>query len=1173
MQNEIIKKALSESATGYARFKTVLNDNGKPCDFIFLDMNETFSDIIGEGPELLIDKHLDEVYSMIDSAVAERIGEYGQAVFGSGGKHTFEQYAESNGRWYRVQVMSFEKNHFTAIYTDITANKSIVEASREFLEATVDKTDYKKIAEKMRMITGARYVALNVFLENGVNFKTTALAGLSDVVTKATKILGFDLFSKTWGPDEHRMEMIEGETVTVFEYLHDLTGNALSSGVVNLVERTFSLGRVYIIKVTKDDRMLGDFTLMFNRGKVLENRDQAVLYAELAALFLEKQKTGMRYNLSFEKANDALFLLDKTGRIDRVNRKAETLLGYRKDELEGRSVVDFLAESEQVRADKTYKAVFRKGKARLETIIVTKKGKEKIVEASASLIDEENGIVINALRDITVQSEMETRLRESKDNFRSFFHTIADLVFVASLEGRILFANKAVTEKLGYRISELKRMNIPDIHGLQDRKEAEEIYQDVLRGHKLSCPLPLQTKDSIYLPAETKAWFGRWNGERVIFAIAEDLSAEQAALAKFEKLFQANPALMSIISVNNRKILDVNRAFLETMEYRKDEVIDHTLAELDVFLTKAEHELISNEFLKNGRIVKKEIKVKTKSGRILTGLLSGEIIENPVERVFLSVMTDITKQKQAEEKEREASRAKSEFLANMSHEIRTPLNGIIGFTQLLNRSKLNQKQTRYIHSVLNSANALMEIINDILDFSKIEAGKLELNPEKTDLRSLCSNIMKIFKYRTGEKDLTLKLDIPEEIPAYVRVDSVRLKQVILNLLGNAVKFTDEGEVQLRLRMKAYDEKFQKSEILFSVEDTGIGITEKNQEKIFEAFSQEDLTTTKHFGGTGLGLTISNQILKMMNSKLSLKSEIGKGSSFFFTVELPFEVAESTSADEFTAVKKSIDCNRNARLKKILESGKILITEDNETNMRYARAAISSFMPNATILEARNGEQAVEMTKKASPDLIFMDIRMPGMDGYEASRQIRRFNTSIPIIALTAGVIKGEKERCRAAGMNDYLPKPVSVDSIEKRLKELMTGEKETVADSDVEKKHHGEDAFHNVEALEEQLDGEEQIIREILGLFRDDIAEKMKELQHTDVTEESLNALRLIIHTIKGEAANLCFEQLHTVSQELIGYIDKADVKELEKALPGYQAMLKKTMEQIDVELTENWWN
>ncbi|MGZ9736767.1 PAS domain S-box protein [Flavobacterium sp. GNP002] len=492
---------------------------------------------------------------------------------------------------------------------------------------------------------------------------------------------------------------------------------------------------------------------------------------------------------------------------------------------------------------------------------------------------------------------------------------------------------------------------------------------------------------------------------------------------------------------SNTKIY-INDEIEKLTGYPKSEFLNNNLSFIDLIHPEDKTSTIAaqKDAIENKRAIHLIYRIIHKDNHIVWVEEFGDAIYKDGKIAFIEgIFIDITERKQAEtavqqkELAEAANRAKSEFLANMSHEIRTPLNGIIGFTDLLMNTNLGVTQKKYITTVNQSAHSLLDIINDILDFSKIEAGKLDLYIEKYEIGEMLSQIIDLILYESNQKKLNLKLNIASDIPKYFWVDSVRLKQILINLLANAVKFTEKGSIQLDVTvLQKIDDSNAK--IRFAVIDTGIGILEQNKKKIFQAFSQEDSSTTRKFGGTGLGLTISNQLLGLMNSRLQLESEIDSGSTFYFDLDLKTsnEPEEKVSIFEtdFDGIKDMV-VKRNISSKKI----KIMIVEDNKVNMLLLKTIIKNLDINQEIFEVINGKDAVDQFEEINPDIIFMDIQMPIMNGYEATQIIRtlKLGQNVPIIAITAGTEKEEKEKCLAAGMNDYIPKPIIKGIIEETI--------------------------------------------------------------------------------------------------------------------------------------------
>ncbi|MBI9030681.1 PAS domain S-box protein [bacterium] len=804
-----------------------------------------------------------------------------------------------------------------------------------------------------------------------------------------------------------------------------------------------------------------------------------------------------KHRVMFTQTVDAYCILDDGIFVD-VNQAAQDMLKSPPGWLKGKSPIEISPEYQpdgrlSSKIAKEYiETAFRTGRHSFYWIHLRYDGSEFPAEITLIKIRlKAKDLILAIWRDITEEREMAEKLKTSEQNYRILFDTMEDMIFISDYQGNIQFTNNSASEKLGYSLPEIWAMNILELHPQEFQEEAKEIMQKTLAGERATYSMSLLTKEGSIISVETKTWLGKWNGKDCIFGLSKDVSIEQDALNKFNKIFESNPNLIALSSYPDRKFIDVNENFCETLGYKKEEIIGKTVIELNLTMEISKLDETTAKLISEGNFSNVHLKVTPRDGKVIEGLFSGELIESNGKKFFLTVMTDITDMKQLDRKLREserkyrllfenmttgfalhemiyneegkaidyrfldvnpafeqftglqankligrrvkevfpntedywintygqvaktrqsinyeefsqefdkyfevrafspekdkfavifsdstsrvkalkelerekelaqaATKAKSEFLANMSHEIRTPLNGVIGFTDLLLSTDLSENQKQFAINANVSGKALLGIISDILDFSKIEAGKMELDIVNSSVSEIMEQAIDIVKFSACKKGLDVILNIPVDFPDRALVDPLRLKQILLNLLNNAVKFTTSGEIELSAKFTPNDK--DSGRFVFCVRDTGIGISEKASKRLFKAFSQADGSITRKYGGTGLGLVISNYFATQMGSHIDFISEEGKGSEFYFAIDTEY-------------------VEKNEKRRNILQGTKVLIADRNSHFMNVVRMRLEYW--GIEVFSATDFVEITESLTKKNLDLLLIDERFISSDNY------------------------------------------------------------------------------------------------------------------------------------------------------------------------------------------------
>ncbi|MDT0690007.1 response regulator [Salegentibacter sp. F188] len=611
--------------------------------------------------------------------------------------------------------------------------------------------------------------------------------------------------------------------------------------------------------------------------------------------------------------------------------------------------------------------------------------------------------------------------------------------------------------------------------------------------------------------------------------------------------------LLKAIKLNNGviefspegKILKVNKNFLNSIGYSKEELLEK---QHSILLNEEQKEDYCNfwQELKKG---------KSRGGRFMRRHKNGSEVwfqatYNPIldldDEVIkvIKIAQDITAEINAQKEIQKAKETaeslnvhKDNFIANVSHEIRTPIHAILGFTELLLEQESIEGKLNYLKSIKTAGDNLLFIINDILDLSKIDAGIIEMDYSVFDLKQVVRNVFSILHLKAKQKEIALTYEFQEQVPQYLVGDKNRLTQILINLLGNAIKFTAQGSVKLGIGLQGSTGTKDRGYVEFTVTDTGIGIAEEKLDKIFQRFSQADEAISRKFGGTGLGLNISKQLIEKQDGSIEVSSEIGKGSTF--KVVIPYKISENPIAEKSPYSVEGESITRKAN---------ILVCEDNELNQKLIKAILSEKGHHVDI--ASNGNIGLEFLAKNQYDLVFMDIQMPEKDGYETTREIRNtMDLKMPIIALSANFLNSEKVKCLERGMNDYLSKPFGKEELEGLLNRWLGSGGRKLTNAGVNKVRETDDVVF-LNNLEEFSGGNEEFKAEMILLFIEQSERMLQDLEKS-VEQNDFKSIKSTAHKFKSSFGIIGAdtENLNNLEEIQEGEVNQKEVEELLKAL------------------------
>ena len=619
--------------------------------------------------------------------------------------------------------------------------------------------------------------------------------------------------------------------------------------------------------------------------------------------------------------------------------------------------------------------------------------------------------------DITDRMQMHHLLNQNRENYENFFNTINDFLFVLNEQGNIIHTNNTVRNRLGYSSEELIGNPVLMIHPPERRVEAGLIVKEMLEDKREFCPVPIITKSGDQIPVQTRVTKGIWDGKPVIFGVSKDISELQLSEEKFSKVFLLNPSACGLSDLNTRQYIQVNEAFTRLLGFSNEEVIGKTAVELGILTPDSMQNLLM-KIKKKGATLDLETDLMAKNGEIKHVILSAEDIYVQDKILRYTVVNDITQRKCYENKIllknkelQKLNKQKDRFFSIIAHDLKNPFNTIVGFSELMAKQVQNQDYEdldEFSQIIEQSSRLIMNLLDNLMQWSRSQTGKMSLNLQKNDMNHLINETILLLSHAAQKKLINIKHTISQKITVFA--DKEMIATVLRNLIFNAIKFTpDGGEIVISVQEKDGD-------ILVYVKDTGVGIEKNRISKLFRIDGNASTPGTQDEKGTGLGLILCKEFIEKHHGRIWVESINSAkfqnhGTTFYFTIPNNLE-------------QKSLIGNINTEERNTFNNLKVLIVEDDEPSIEFATMIVKQITEN--IIIARDGVEAVEICRLSKDiDLVLMDIKMPRMDGYEATQLIRRFNKEVIIIAQTAFTNQGDKMKALEVGCDDYIPKPIT----------------------------------------------------------------------------------------------------------------------------------------------------